>query len=400
MNFNIFMKIRIYPFCISTILLFTLFACQTPRYTAKKALRLLLQDSVSQQAHVGIAVWDLDKKKYVLRHQHEKYFVPASNVKIATLYAALKYLPDQLPAFDIYETKDSLFLQAKGDPTFLRKDFNPQQNVERLRSKSKPIVLISPLWNTEVYGRGWAWEDRLQSYMPERSAMPIYGNCIRNPSTIDSPALIPFATKGIETAASLLSDTLGVSVVPAYSRPIASDSFQTIYSFATDSVAQKMMHQSDNFLAEQLLLSAGLQQFGSFNEKTIIAKTIDTHFASSPLRPSWADGSGLSRHNLFTPTHFILLLQQLEKEFGSNRILPLFPTGGEGTLKEYFLAQRGKIFAKTGTLSGHAALSGFIVQANGKRYLFSILINHHNASAKAVRKAMERFICTAFFNKE
>ncbi|MBU6157519.1 MAG: D-alanyl-D-alanine carboxypeptidase [Bacteroidetes bacterium] len=386
-------------FFLLTVLLLSLFACQTPRYTAKKALQHLLRDSISKQAHVGIAIWDLDKKKYVLRYQHEKYFVPASNVKIATLYTALKYLPDSLPAFDVYETKDSLLLLAKGDPTFLRSDFNPQKSFERLRSNTKPIVLISPPWNTEVYGKGWAWEDRLQSYMPERSAMPLYGNCLRNKSSLDTAAFIPFETKGIETAAALLSDTLGVPVVPAYSRLIASDSFQTIYSFPTDSVAKKMMHQSDNFLAEQLLLASGLQQLGSFNEKAIIAKTTDEVYASSYMRPSWVDGSGLSRHNLFTPDDFIQLLQQLEKEFGSDRMLPLFPTGGEGTLKEYFLPQRGKIFAKTGTLSGHAALSGFIVKENGIRYLFSILINHHHAPAKSVRKALERFVCATFFNK-
>ena len=393
------MKPARFYFFLPALLLLSLFACQTPRYAAKKALRNLLQDSICQQAHVGIAIWDLQKRKYVLRHQHQQYFVPASNVKIATLYTALKYLPDSLPALDVHETNDSLFLRTKGDPTFLRTDFNPQKNFERLRSNTKPIVLISPPWNTEFYGKGWAWEDRLQSYMPERSAMPLYGNCLRSKS-VDTPALIPFATKGIETAAALLSDTLGVPVVPAYSRLIASDSFQTIYSFPTDSVAKKMMHQSDNFLAEQLLLASGLQLFGSFDEKAIIAKITNELFADTSLRPEWVDGSGLSRHNLFTPENFIQLLQQLEKEFGRERVLPLFPTGGEGTLKEYFIPQRGKIFAKTGTLSGHSALSGFIVKENGKRYLFSLLINHYKAPAKAVRKAIEEFVCTAFFDKD
>ncbi len=39
---------------------------------------------------------------------------------------------------------------------------------------------MSPLgWNELPLGPGWSWDDYSESYMPERSAFPVYGNVIR-----------------------------------------------------------------------------------------------------------------------------------------------------------------------------------------------------------------------------
>ena len=60
----------------------------------KNAKKLLLNDPALAHAHVGIAVHDPSTNKYTYQHQADKLFVPASNVKIVTAYAALKNLPE------------------------------------------------------------------------------------------------------------------------------------------------------------------------------------------------------------------------------------------------------------------------------------------------------------------
>ena len=55
-------------------------------------------------------------------------------------------------------------------------------------------------------------------------------------------------------------------------------------------------------------------------------------------------------------------------------------------------SEEGFIFAKTGTLSGVVALSGFIYTKKNKMLIFSILVNNHQASATQVRRAMEKFV--------
>src|SRR5690606_40565208 len=62
-----------------------------------------------------------------------------------------------------------------------------------------------------------------------------------------------------------------------------------------------MMQESDNFIAEQLLLLCA--QVLSDSLKTEIAiDFVKKHYLDDLVdEPVWVDGSGLSRYNLFTP---------------------------------------------------------------------------------------------------
>jgi D-alanyl-D-alanine carboxypeptidase/D-alanyl-D-alanine-endopeptidase (penicillin-binding protein 4) len=82
----------------------------------------------------------------------------------------------------------------------------------------------------------------------------------------------------------------------------------------------------------------------------------------------------------------------MKNEFGMNRIKEIFPTGGEGTISSYYKADSGYIYAKTGTLSGVVALSGYLTTKRNRELIFSVLVNNHQASATAVRRAVEKFI--------
>ena len=71
------------------------------------------------------------------------------------------------------------------------------------------------------------------------------------------------------------------------------------------------------------------------------------------------------------------------------------PVGGvDGTLSGRFAepALKGKVFAKTGTLSEVNALSGYLVAASGRTVAFSILCNDHNPSGDAARLAMDKIV--------
>ena len=86
------------------------------------------------------------------------------------------------------------------------------------------------------------------------------------------------------------------------------------------------------------------------------------------------------------------ILNKLKNEFGLERLKNILPTGGEGTLGAYYKKDAGFIFAKTGTLSNHCALSGFIITKKNKLLVFSVLNNHYQTSATPVRRAVEKFL--------
>jgi D-alanyl-D-alanine carboxypeptidase/D-alanyl-D-alanine-endopeptidase (penicillin-binding protein 4) len=153
-----------------------------------------------------------------------------------------------------------------------------------------------------------------------------------------------------------------------------------------------MMHRSDNFFAEQSLLMVSREMTGHMSDEQIIDSLLKTDFHSLPQPPRWVDGSGLSRYNLFSPRDLVSILDTMMREFGITRLRSLFPSGNQGTLRGYYTSGTDYIFAKTGSLSGVVALSGFLYTKRDRLLLFSVLVNNHNGSASDIRRAVEKLV--------
>jgi D-alanyl-D-alanine carboxypeptidase/D-alanyl-D-alanine-endopeptidase (penicillin-binding protein 4) len=165
-----------------------------------------------------------------------------------------------------------------------------------------------------------------------------------------------------------------------------------VRSVPTDALLRPLMHRSDNFFAEQALLMVSRRLTGVFNESAAIDTLLATTFAGLPQPPRWADGSGLSRYNLFTPEDFIWVLDRMRVDVGMDRLSYLLPTAGTGTLGSLDRRLEGRVIAKTGTLSGVVALSGYLRTRRERWLLFSLLVNNHRTTAAAVRKRFEAFL--------
>ncbi len=166
---------------------------------------------------------------------------------------------------------------------------------------------------------------------------------------------------------------------------IRSQQPRAIHSQPTDSLLKPMMYRSDNFYAEQTLLMVSNQKLGLMSDRLIIDTILKTDLADLPQAPRWVDGSGLSRYNLFTPQTFVAILNKMREQFGMDRLKSIFPTGGTGTLGSFYKKDSGYIYAKTGTLSGVVALSGYLYTHKNKLVIFSVLVNNHNGNAVAVK---------------
>lgn len=421
-----------------------LFSCSTQKQARVSPLqKQLIADSVLTNAFVGIAVYDVESGTYLHQYNSNKYFVPASNTKLPTLYAGLKYLGKQLPGLQYKEENDTLYIQPTGDPTLLHVDYKTQPVVDFLKQQTKPIVINNSNWKAEALGYGWAWDDYLGYYMTERSPLPVYGNYIKwiqqrnveeRDGKMDTSGIIftdpevnwdvqfktgkttafdvtrprtenkytitegkelkkelevPFVTNGLQSALELLKDTVH--------QTITEESFritnpEIIYSQPVDSMFKPLMYRSDNFFAEQTLLMVSNVLFGEMDEQKLIAHLLKNDLSGFPQKPKWVDGSGLSRYNLFTPEDFVWLLLKMKNEFGLDRLKTILPTGNTGTLRNYYVADAGFIFAKTGSLTGHLALSGFLITSKNKLLVFSVIVNNHNTSATSVRRAVENFL--------
>jgi serine-type D-Ala-D-Ala carboxypeptidase/endopeptidase (penicillin-binding protein 4) len=421
-------------------------------------LRQLLTTKELKSALVGIYVYDDSAKKIISDYQSDKYFVPASNTKLFSLYAGMKYLGDSLEGIRYYENDTALVVIPTGDPSLLHPDFQTQPVIDFLKKPTKKIYLEDIGWQETPWGTGWAWDDYNDDYSVERSPLPVYGNFIRwneqnspfrsNPSfgqtaTISSsPEIswpvrfspdtltnifliqrlmdsnvfiirtgneteatqdVPFITNNLNSAAELLRDTVGKPInILKWTFGKQPDSlhgwhttiydWHTIYSRPADSVFMPMMYRSDNFFAEQTLLMVSKRKLGIMKDETIIDSLLKCPLADLPQKPSWVDGSGLSRFNLFSPQDFVTLLIKFKNEFGMDRMKRILPTGGKGTLKNYYRVDSGYVFAKTGSLNGVLCLSGYIYTMKNRLLEFSILVNNHNGGGSAIRREIEGYV--------
>jgi D-alanyl-D-alanine carboxypeptidase/D-alanyl-D-alanine-endopeptidase (penicillin-binding protein 4) len=203
---------------------------------------------------------------------------------------------------------------------------------------------------------------------------------------------VPFITKGLESALVLLPDSIRKPVIQLDKSEARFENIHSIFSRPLDSLLKPMMQNSDNFFAEQTLLMVSNERYGKMDDGLITDTLLDVELKDLPQRPRWADGSGLSRFNLFTPEDFVSILGKMKNEFGMDRISRIFATGGKGTLLNFYKKDSLFIFAKTGTLSGVVALSGFLYTRKNKLLCFSVLVNNHRGNAVDIRRSVESFL--------
>lgn len=140
-----------------------------------------------------------------------------------------------------------------------------------------------------------------------------------------------------------------------------------------------MMRESDNFYAEQLWRAAAFRATGEGTQEA--ARRTEQEWLNRQGLP-WVepgyDGSGLSRLSRISAEGQVAVLSAiLNSPYGAYLVHSLPASGKNGTLRQRsFGATAGRVIAKTGTLTGVAALSGFILDTQGRpRWVFSMLGN-------------------------
>ena len=434
---------RINPFKFENLLKLLFIAVATVMIlsacSVRQAQKTLLNSEGVKGAHVGIAIYNDSKEQWLSKYQSDHYFTPASNVKILATYLGLQFLGDSLPGWKMAENADTLFLMPLGDPSFMHPEFKYQPVVDIIKNTNKQVVIVGNNQDQfEIFGSGWSWADYAEDYQPERSRMPIYGNVVHfyqsnkkleaikpfyffkdivdlgkaeeknwsrsrtgnrffttNENNKSKYFQVPFSQEDMPMvkALELLNDTLGKKISFQKQSTLPATSYKTIKTVATDSLLKIMMLRSDNFYADQIVLMASEQLFGKMDDAALLDSTKKLFFADLPQKMRWADGSGLSRYNLNTPENYIAILQQMHAKFGEVRVKNIFEKGGEGTISAYYKNFPGTMYAKTGTLGGQVALSGFIYTPKQQKLYFSVLVaNHMSPSSTQVRRAVETYL--------
>lgn len=373
----------------------------------------------------GISVVDAKTGESLIGFNEGRYFTPASNVKLFTLYAALRTLQDSITSFDYVRKNDSLILKGTANPLFLVDSLDAKA-MTFLRNCKENIYLMDADIEEAVYGMGWSWDDYAYYYMPEKQLFPIYGNVVSvskkgdafkvipdlfterfqitsspkmvrnrdmNEFYIDRSAdfsnkKIPFKTSN-QLVADLMSKELDRKVILLDNK--VNYDFKSFKEVPYDTLYTRMMVHSDNFMAEQLMLRVGSVAKGKYSVAEAIQFSLENYLSDIPQEPRWVDGSGLSRYNLFTPESITYLLKKMFEELPVDQLFSFLPQGGKsGTLKNNYKGQ-DYIRAKSGTLSNNYSLSGYLISKKGRVLIFSYMNNHFSGNTLQRKTEMSVF---------
>ena len=386
-----------------------------------------LESEFYKNHFVGFYLQDAETGQELMNYNGEKLFTPASNVKILSLYSAMKVLPDSIPALKYERKGDDLLIQGLGDPTFLHPEFKSVTRVlDFLKNETGKIYLRWGTYEGPRMGLGWSWEDYEKYYSPERSELPLYGNMATLKKGKGGPSAfpltladsveyreslfsrdfhdnkfyigsrngnstrVPFVVKD-ELIRQMLSDAVGKEV--ELTQEELSKNAKTLFSLPADLVYKRMMEVSDNFLAEQILLMVSAKATNSLSSEKAIQYLNSKYLKGMPQPPVWVDGSGLSRYNLFSPKDLVYVLDKLYKEFPRERLFNIFAVGGRtGTLKSNYGGNPPYVYAKSGTLSNNYCLSGYLLTKSGKTLIFSVMNNHYQKENWQVRQQVQKLL--------
>ena len=154
-----------------------------------------------------------------------------------------------------------------------------------------------------------------------------------------------------------------------------------------------LMKQSQNLHAELLLRRLGLLEGDGSREAGLAVVEAMLNEAGVP-RWTWdlSDGSGMSVYNRVTPQATADFLLWTTKQPWGAAFRDTLPIGGvDGTIRRRFVGTslEGRIFAKSGTLRGTNALSGFMLTKSGQMLIFSAFANERPSEGDSAIAALD-----------
>ena len=433
----------------------------------------------------------MENGEYFYKRNEDKFFVPASNLKLFTSSAGLLLLgSDYRFSTNIflngYQSGSTIYgdlvIQGRGDPTISGRFYNNDINfvfdtwIDSLLDMgitniNGNIVGDDNLFDDIGLGNGWSWDYETDWYAAQSSAISYNDNCVdisihyepkydsiivlskpslrsivilnnvkpavgsektnievirergTNVITVsgkfrkDADSLITYATVQNPTQFTMLVlkhrlEKRGIRVngyaidIDDYERVINYDDLELVfvsYSEKLGEIIKVINKGSQNFFAEQLLKTIGLEKLG-FGSAANGVTTVKEVFADIGLNPEnivMVDGSGLSPLNMVTPRQVVELLKYMysNKNVYADFYNSLPIAGIDGTLGKRMknTTAENVVRAKTGFISHVRSLSGYAITGDNEPIAFSMIANNFSVPVKLAENIQD-LVCLRLTN--
>jgi D-alanyl-D-alanine carboxypeptidase/D-alanyl-D-alanine-endopeptidase (penicillin-binding protein 4) len=358
----------------------------------------------------------------------DRYFTPASNMKLLTTALALDKLG---PGFRFRTTVEThgaiahgvlsgdLILVGRGDPNLSNRKFpfdvkeefdGPPEKVlieladqvvaRGVKEISGDIVGDDSYFPRDRYPDGWEIDDMVWEYGAAISAIVLDDNTVTLTLTpgekagdrtveVVEPATPDFAVQnGVTTSDKAEKADLTLVREPGSTMVVLSGALPL-----GDTL--KLVNKISQNLHTEVLLRTAARQQGRWAKPDDLLKFPEEFYAKAGIAPGdvvQEDGSGMSRHDLVTPRALVALLLYAQKQSWFPAYFNSLPVAGiDGTLNDRMkkAGMMGRIHAKTGSIAHVQTLSGFADTPGGRRLIFSFLSNNQSVQDHEVHDALD-----------
>jgi serine-type D-Ala-D-Ala carboxypeptidase/endopeptidase (penicillin-binding protein 4) len=381
-------------------------------------IQSLVVRSQFASSRTGFVVYDRGRGRLLAVYHGRLEMHPASNVKLTTSAAVL----GRLGLGTRLETSvlatgtlkggtlhGRLWLVGDGDPSlstlpFSRLAFGESSTLIHTLAAGVRAAGIRRVTDG-VYGdesafdsirRGPDWKDDSFLDCPPLSALSVNEGYLSFGSLATVPNQALSAAQQFVRALQRQGVAIGqgshTGVHPSSAQPVTAAPSPTIHKLVFE-----MDQVSDNFFAETLTkdLAVGAGRRGSTRAGTTITRQYLRGLGVNLSGARLFDGSGLSKADRLSARQIVGILRRAAVQpYGwfYRHALPL--AGVSGTLYNRMTsgpAYRNAL-AKTGTLDGASALSGYVTTRNGHHLVFSILMNERHIDVPAAHVLQDRIV--------
>lgn len=420
------------------------------------------------------------------RRDAERFFIPASNLKLLTTAAALRQLGSNFrirTSVYVRETvanqrsltdADWLRVVGRGDPSLGDAQLRAlAQQLKRQGIRSvQQLIVDDGYFQGETVNLHWEWEDVQADYGAAVNSLILNQNAVEltvSPQQLGQPLRVSWsdqsaarqwrvennsvtaeaATPNSVTVAGVVGqpmlrikgqlavdaepESFGLAIIhPAeyflahVRNALAAEGINVVKAFVGSNMATaserelaavespplavllvETNQESNNLYAEVLLRSLLVSVKRSDMATSIVepqnsdqiglnvVKQTLTELGVNPESYVMVDASGLSRQNLVSPEAIVQTLKLMAQTPQAEIYRASLPVAGiSGTLRRRFLntAAQGHLQAKTGTVTGVSALSGYLDVPSYQPLVFSIMVNQSDQSVITLRQAIDEIV--------
>lgn len=248
--------------------------------------------------------------------------------------------------------------------------------------------------NAYIYGSPWHFYKRIYGTIPaDREAFMIKGALPNPPLVLADLLKTQLALSGISVA--------HASQVQWEADAGVRSGISIWFSPPLSAIVRVANKESNNLFAEHLLKSTVMQD----ESPATLSSAIDamaalwTSYGIGTEGVKMYDGSGMSRATLLTPDFVVDIIDYMTTSVHQEAFYAsLAISGVDGTFK-YFLdgtELQGRVYGKSGTMSGVRCYAGIIKKSTEEQYSFCIMVNNFTVSSAEVRRAIESYLLDLF----